>query len=75
MRLSLQMLALLNLYPFEQYIHIETCQSEMQEGLCRPGCRSILTAASHHYFKLFNLLLNSVCRPLGGYFFLETLIP
>jgi hypothetical protein len=34
-----QLLALLNLYPFEQYIHIETCQAEMQEGLCRPGCR------------------------------------
>jgi len=34
-----QLLALLNLYPFEQYIHIETCQAEMQEGLCRSGCR------------------------------------
>jgi len=32
-------LALLNLYPFEQYIHMETCKSEFNEMLCRPGCR------------------------------------
>jgi len=32
-------LALLNLYPFEQYIHMETCKAEFDEMLCRPGCR------------------------------------
>ena len=32
-------LALLNLYPFEQYIHMEICRAEYDEMLCRPGCR------------------------------------
>lgn len=32
-------LTLLNLYPFEQYIHMEICKAEHQEMLCRPGCR------------------------------------
>merc|ERR1711892_1484761 len=32
-------LALLNLYPFEQYIHMETCKAEFEEMHCRPGCR------------------------------------
>lgn len=32
-------LALLNLYPFEQYVHMERCKSEYDEMLCRPGCR------------------------------------
>ena len=32
-------LALLNLYPFEQYIHMEICKAEYEEMLCRPGCR------------------------------------
>lgn len=32
-------LALLNLYPFEQYIHMEKCKDEGGEMLCRPGCR------------------------------------
>ena len=36
-----QVLALLNLYPFEQYIHIETCKNEGEEMLCRPGCRYV----------------------------------
>ena len=35
-------LALLNLYPFEQYVHMERCKSEYDEMLCRPGCRLIL---------------------------------
>merc|ERR1711962_685197 len=54
-----KMLALLNLYPFEQYIHIETCQSEMQEGLCRPGCRC------EQQYRLHRLLAfdpNNECR-------------
>merc|ERR1739842_74592 len=34
-----QVLALLNLYPFEQYIHMEECTYELEEMLCRPGCR------------------------------------
>lgn len=54
-----KMLALLNLYPFEQYIHIETCQSEMQEGLCRPGCRC------EQQYRMHRLLAfdpNNECR-------------
>ena len=34
-------LALLNLYPFEQYIHMEICKAEHDEMLCRPGCRYV----------------------------------
>jgi hypothetical protein len=34
---------LLNLYPFEQYIHMETCQHEYKQMLCRPGCRYVYT--------------------------------
>merc|ERR1719266_2108652 len=34
-----QVLALLNLYPFEQYIHMETCKFEHEEMLCRKGCK------------------------------------
>lgn len=34
-------LALLNLYPFEQYIHMERCKAEYDQMLCRPGCRSV----------------------------------
>jgi len=52
-------LALLNLYPFEQYIHIETCQAEMSEGLCRPGCRC------EQQYRLHRLLAfdpNNECR-------------
>ena len=32
-------LALLNLYPFEQYVHMERCRAEGDEMLCRAGCR------------------------------------
>lgn len=52
-------LALLNLYPFEQYIHIETCMSEMTEGLCRSGCRC------EQQYRLHRLLAfdpNNECR-------------
>merc|ERR1719468_1382691 len=34
-----QSLALLNVYPFEQYIHMETCKFQYEEMLCRKGCR------------------------------------
>merc|ERR1712241_438664 len=34
-----QVLALLNLYPFEQYIRMETCKFEHEEMLCRKGCK------------------------------------
>lgn len=34
-----QVLALLNLYPFEQYIHMETCKFPEEEMMCRKGCR------------------------------------
>ena len=37
-------LALLNLYPFEQYIHMEICKAEHDEMLCRPGCRYVVVS-------------------------------
>lgn len=33
------MLALLNLYPFEQYVHWEKCTQEHKQMYCRDGCR------------------------------------
>lgn len=32
-------LALLNVYPFEQYIHWEKCDAEGQQMFCREGCK------------------------------------
>merc|ERR1719233_1647909 len=52
-------LALLNLYPFEQYIHMETCKAEFDEMLCRPGCRC------EQQYRLHRLLAfdpNNECR-------------
>lgn len=52
-------LALLNLYPFEQYIHMETCKAEFEEMLCRPGCRC------EQQYRLHRLLAfdpNNECR-------------
>ncbi|XP_046406778.1 protein spaetzle 4 [Ischnura elegans] len=34
-----EMLALLNLYPFEQYVHWEKCTFEHRQMFCREGCR------------------------------------
>lgn len=54
-----QTLALLNLYPFEQYIHMETCKAEYAEMLCRPGCRC------EQQYRLHRLLAfdpNNECR-------------
>ncbi|XP_030022589.2 protein spaetzle 4 [Manduca sexta] len=34
-----EVLALLNLYPYEQYIHLETCVHERKQMYCREGCR------------------------------------
>ncbi|CAG7719538.1 unnamed protein product [Allacma fusca] len=34
-----EVLALLNLYPFEQYIHWEKCTFEHRQMYCREGCR------------------------------------
>lgn len=34
-----EVLALLNLYPFEQYVHWEKCTSEHKQMFCRDGCR------------------------------------
>jgi len=52
-------LALLNLYPFEQYIHMEKCKDEGGEMLCRPGCRC------EQQYRLHRLLAfdpNNECR-------------
>ncbi|KAJ8669317.1 hypothetical protein QAD02_000576 [Eretmocerus hayati] len=34
-----EVLALLNLYPFEQYVHWEKCTNENKQMYCRDGCR------------------------------------
>uniref|UniRef100_A0A1S4K5L4 Spaetzle domain-containing protein n=2 Tax=Culex quinquefasciatus TaxID=7176 RepID=A0A1S4K5L4_CULQU len=34
-----EVLALLNLYPFEQYVHWEKCSYEFKQMYCREGCR------------------------------------
>ncbi|XP_064458076.1 protein spaetzle 4-like isoform X2 [Ornithodoros turicata] len=34
-----EVLALLNVYPFEQYIHVEKCAFENHKMFCREGCR------------------------------------
>lgn len=34
-----EILALLNVYPFEQYVHWEKCAYENMQMFCRPGCR------------------------------------
>ncbi|KAL5280011.1 spz4 family protein [Megaselia abdita] len=34
-----EILALLNLYPFEQYVHWEKCTNEFKQMYCRDGCR------------------------------------
>ncbi|KAL1122147.1 hypothetical protein AAG570_003552, partial [Ranatra chinensis] len=34
-----EVLALLNLYPFEQYVHWERCTYENRQMFCRQGCR------------------------------------
>lgn len=34
-----EVLALLNLYPFEQYVHWEKCTHENKQMYCREGCR------------------------------------
>ncbi|KOX69907.1 Monocarboxylate transporter 9 [Melipona quadrifasciata] len=34
-----EVLALLNLYPFEQYVHWEKCTHENKQMYCRDGCR------------------------------------
>merc|ERR1711902_350683 len=54
-----QVLALLNLYPFEQYIHMEICKAEHDEMLCRKGCRC------EQQYRLHRLLAfdpNNECR-------------
>ncbi|GBP27666.1 Protein spaetzle 4 [Eumeta japonica] len=33
-----EVLALLNMYPFEQYVHLETCTNEKKQMYCREGC-------------------------------------
>ncbi|XP_034834410.1 protein spaetzle 4 isoform X2 [Maniola hyperantus] len=45
-----EMLALLNMYPFEQYIHSETCVHKHKQMYCREGCRC------EQQFRLHRLL-------------------
>lgn len=37
-----EVLALLNLYPFEQYVHWEKCSYEQKQMFCRQGCRLVM---------------------------------
>nr|XP_023029321.1 protein spaetzle 4 [Leptinotarsa decemlineata] len=52
-------LALLNMYPFEQYVHLEKCAYEHRQMYCRDGCRC------EQQYRLHRLLAydpNNECR-------------
>ncbi|KAK6627904.1 hypothetical protein RUM44_010386 [Polyplax serrata] len=54
-----EVLALLNLYPFEQYVHWEKCMYEHKQMFCREGCRC------EQQYRLHRLLAydpNNECR-------------
>lgn len=54
-----EVLALLNLYPFEQYVHWEKCTHENKQMYCRDGCRC------EQQYRLHRLLAydpNNECR-------------
>ncbi|KAL0108867.1 hypothetical protein PUN28_014173 [Cardiocondyla obscurior] len=54
-----EVLALLNLYPFEQYVHWEKCTHENKQMYCREGCRC------EQQYRLHRLLAydpNNECR-------------
>ncbi|XP_043579329.1 protein spaetzle 4 isoform X2 [Bombus pyrosoma] len=54
-----EVLALLNLYPFEQYVHWEKCTHENKQMYCRNGCRC------EQQYRLHRLLAydpNNECR-------------
>ncbi|XP_034249329.1 protein spaetzle 4 isoform X2 [Thrips palmi] len=54
-----EVLALLNLYPFEQYVHWEKCTHEHKQMFCREGCRC------EQQYRLHRLLAydpNNECR-------------
>lgn len=54
-----EILALLNLYPFEQYVHWEKCTFEHRQMYCRDGCRC------EQQYRLHRLLAydpNNECR-------------
>merc|ERR1712080_619157 len=54
-----EVLALLNLYPFEQYVHWEKCTYEHRQMYCRDGCRC------EQQYRLHRLLAfdpNNECR-------------
>eukprot|EP00095_Tigriopus_kingsejongensis_P007171 maker-scaffold134_size322110-snap-gene-0.9 protein:Tk07171 transcript:maker-scaffold134_size322110-snap-gene-0.9-mRNA-1 annotation:"AAEL007897-PA" len=54
-----QVLALLNLYPFEQYIHMETCKFEEEQMMCRDGCRC---EQQHRLHRLLAFDPSNECR-------------
>ncbi|CAG9767329.1 unnamed protein product [Ceutorhynchus assimilis] len=54
-----EVLALLNMYPFEQYVHWEKCTFENRQMYCREGCRC------EQQYRLHRLLAydpNNECR-------------
>lgn len=54
-----EVLALLNLYPFEQYVHWEKCTQEHKQMYCRDGCRwCVFFHLKKKWFKFF--LLNKI---------------
>lgn len=55
-------LALLNLYPFEQYVNMEICLADKEEGLCRRGCRC------EQQFRIHRLLAFDPANECRGIF-------
>ncbi|KAL0822087.1 hypothetical protein ABMA28_005452 [Loxostege sticticalis] len=55
-------LVLVNMYPYEQYIHLETCVHERKQMYCREGCR-----CEQHY-RLHRLLAFDPHNPCRGIF-------
>lgn len=52
-----EVLALLNMYPFEQYVHWEKCTFENKQMYCRDGCRCEQQYRLHRYVsKRFRLI-------------------
>ncbi|XP_063983883.1 protein spaetzle 4 [Diachasmimorpha longicaudata] len=54
-----EILALLNLYPFEQFLHWEKCTDENKQMYCREGCKC------EQQYRLYRLLAydpNNECR-------------
>jgi len=54
-----QTLALMNIYPFEQYVHMEVCKFEHKQMLCKKGCKCEQQYGLH---RLLAFDPNNECR-------------